>query len=269
VIVPDGRRWDAAATIEVNGTVAGPFELDVSDPVTIGRAGYAGLSSPSPRIEVPRELARLRATRSGWVLENEGTTVGRHPFPVRVKGAEVLTPGGALFAPHAWVLLGPGAWVLEWDVGVRVTVRLWPNAAHEHVGTAARDRPRRGQAMATIVPEAVTLSGRERRSMVALFAYWIRAQPQPREPYAEAAQLLDPDPKTRSKTRALVKSQLRKVVARINRRRHADEALSPLELDEIGRYLVDLTDTIGLSDLEDEAVDPDDEGLVGGLPAQG
>lgn len=247
----DARRWHAVATIEANGEAAGPFRLGLHEAVTIGRSDRAGLQSPSPRIEVPRELARLRHTSIGWVLQNYGATVGRQPTPVRVVGPEIDAHAGALFAPHAWVLLGPGAWTLEWDVGVRVTVRLRPLEVGELILREAIDRRNRYGGMATVAPEELALSALERRSMVAMFAYRIRRDPEPRDFYAEAARLLDPNPATRADTRALVKSQFRKIVTRINRRRHSGGAFSPLVPDTVGRYLVDLTETIGLEDLED------------------
>lgn len=243
------RHWNATASISVAGIDADRFQLDTAAAVTIGRSPRCGLASPSPRIEVPRELARLRATRSGWVLENEGTTVGRRPKPVRVTGPDITSPGGAAFAPHAWVLLGPGAWTLEWDVGVRVVVRLQP---HETGADAAlpiaRDEPRQPSGMATIAPEPIQLNEAQRRNMAALFAYRLRGDAPPKDPFAEAARLIDTNPATHAAIRNRVKSQYNKLRHRIARIRGGDEFDG---LDEVGRYLIDLTGTIGQDDIED------------------
>lgn len=250
--MPEDRRWDAVATIEVNGTKAGPFRLDQAAAVTIGRSDRAGLRSPSPRIEMPRELARLRSTKSGWLLENEGTTVGRPPRSVRIEGPDIQARNGTRFAPHAWVLLSRGDWALTWDVGVAVTVLLQPFAQDgEPVGIAI-DRPRRAEVAATVLPETVKLNPTERRNMAALFAYLIQGEPEPKEIYAEAARVLGGGPDARKKNRALVKAQLPKIAQRINRARNRtrdgeDLLRSP---DDIGRYLVELTGTIGQDDLE-------------------
>ena len=247
--MPKDRLWQAAATIEVDGISAGPYRLDHSGAVTIGRSMRAGRHSPAPRIEVPRELARLRCTRSGWVLENEGTTVGRPPKSVRITGPDIQSRNGALFAPEAWVLLGKGEWTLKWDVGVTVTVVLKPLAEAGEIVGDALDQPRRFGGNATLAPERVNLTELERRNMAALFAYLIRGEPEPRESYAEAARLLGGAPGQRAKTRDLVRAQLPKVAKRINRRRAKDNAL--VLFDDIGRYLVDVTGTLGRDDLED------------------
>eukprot|EP01031_Cornospumella_fuschlensis_P051918 gene51918-63482_t len=165
----EDRRWDAQATIEVNGKTAGPFRLDHSAPVTIGRSKHAGLHSPSSRIDVPRELARLRYTKSGWLLENEGTTVGRLPKSVRIEGPDILARNGARFAAHAWVLLAEGDWTLTWDVGVTVIVRLQPCNHHDAGIGIAADQPKGNAVAATIAPEVVALNASERRNMAALF----------------------------------------------------------------------------------------------------
>ena len=250
--MPDERLWDAVASIEVNGIKAGPFRLDQAAAVTIGRSDRAGLQSPSPRIEMPRELARLRATRSGWLLENEGTTVGRLPTSVRITGPDIQTRNGARFAPHAWVLLAEGNWTLTWDVGVTVTILLQPFLEQNKAIRIAVDQPRRHDAAATVVPKHVKLNPSERRSMAALFAYLIRGDPEPKEIYAEAARILGGGPDTRSKYRALVKAQLPKVQKRINRVRNrardGEDLLS--SADDVGRYLIDVTHTLGPDDLE-------------------
>jgi len=247
--VPNDRLWQAVATIEVDGVSAGPFRLNRSDAVTIGRSNRAGLHSPSPRIEVPRELARLRCTRSGWVLENEGITVGRPPVSVRVTGPEIQSRNGALYAPRAWVLLGKGEWRLKWDVGVSVTVILRPLTETDEIVGDACDQPRRHDGYATFVPETVKLTVLERRNMAALFAYLIRGDPEPKESYAEAARLLGGDPSQRARTRDLLRAQLPKITTRINKRRAKDGAVKAF--DDIGRYLVDVTGTLSRDDLED------------------
>lgn len=250
--MPGERLWDAVASIEVNGIKAGPFHLDQAAAVTIGRSDRAGLQSPSPRIEMPRELARLRATRSGWLLENEGTTVGRLPTSVRITGPDIQTRNGARFAPHAWVLLAEGNWTLTWDVGVTVTILLQPFLEQNKAIRIAVDQPRRHDVAATVVPKHVKLNPSERRSMAALFAYLIRRDPEPKEIYAEAARILGGGPDTRSKDRALVKAQLPKVQKRINRVRNreldGEDLLS--SADDVGRYLIDVTHTLGPDDLE-------------------
>jgi len=250
----EDRRWDAQATIEVNGTMAGPFRLDQSAPVTIGRSKRAGLHSPSNRIDVPRELARLRYTKSGWLLENEGTTVGRPPKSVRIEGPDILARNGARFAAHAWVLLAEGDWTLTWDVGVTVIVRLQPCNHHDTGIGIAADQPKGNAVAATIAPDVVTLNASERRNMAALFAYLIRGKPEPKELYAEAARVLGGGPDERQKNRALIKAQLPKIAQRINRARNrgTKDAQDFLRsADDVGRYLVELTGTIGEEDLED------------------
>jgi hypothetical protein len=246
--MPNGRLWHAVATIEVSGKSDGPLLLGTSGAVTIGRSERAGLHSPSPRIEMPRELARLRCTKSGWILENEGTTVGREPWPVKVTGPDIASHNGALFAPHAWVLLGTGAWTLEWDVGVVVKVSLRPLDSADQDLERAVDQPRGNDGWSTVTPEEVELTDYQRRNMAALFAYRLHGHPEPKDIYAEAARLLDPN-NVRPNTRALVKSQLPKLQSRLNRLRGPANPL--LTADDVGRYLVDITHTIGFEDLED------------------
>ena len=247
--MPKDRLWRAVATIEVGDEGAGPFVLGTGGAVTIGRSEGAGLRSPSLRIEMPRELARLRCTKSGWILENEGMTVGRKPRPVKVKGPEIAAPGGAVFSPHAWVLMSSGEWTLEWDVGVLVKISLRPLEPGDEALSDAVDLPRRNAAAATIRPEYVDLNESQRRNMTALFAYRILDKPQPKDIYAVAARLLDPNPETRSVTRNRLKAQLPKLQNRLNRLRGKGNALSTA--DDVGRYLVDLTGTLGPEDLED------------------
>lgn len=247
--MPNERLWDAVATIEVDGKKAGPFRLHKTDAVTIGRSGRAGLHSPSRRIEMPRELARLRRTKSGWVLENEGTTVGRAPKSVTVIGPDIKSRNGAIFGPHAWVLMGRGTWVLRWDVGVTVTVLLRPPHEDDEGIDEAADQPRRGVGMATLMAEPVKLSALERRNMAALFAYLIRDEPEPREIYTQAAKVLGGDVETRGKNRTLIKAQLPKVATKINQMRARQGGIS--SADEIGRFLVEVTKTLGIEDLED------------------
>lgn len=250
--MPEDRRWDAVATIEVNGTKAGLLRLDQTAAVTIGRSDRAGLRSPSPRIEMPRELARLRSTKSGWLLENEGTTVGRPPRSVKIEGPDIQARNGARFAPHAWVLLSRGDWTLTWDVGVTVTVLLQPFALNGDAIAVASDQPRPSKVAATVLPETVKLNPSERRNMAALFAYLIRGGPEPKEIYAEAARVLGGAPDARAKNRDLVKAQLPKVAKRINQKRNRSRDGNDLlrSADDIGRYLVELTGTLGQDDLE-------------------
>ena len=246
--MPNDRLWRAVASIEVSDTSDGPFLLGTTGAVTIGRSERAGLHSPSPRIEMPRELARLRCTKSGWILENEGTTVGREPWPVKVTGPDIASHSGAVFAPRAWVLLGSGAWTLEWDVGVLVKVSLRRLTSTGEDLRDAVDQPRGNVGMATVMPEQVELTDYQRRNMAALFAYRMQGKPEPKDIYAEAARLLDPN-NARPKTRELVKSQLPKLQRRLNRLRGAANPL--LTADDVGRYLVDITRTISFEDLED------------------
>lgn len=247
--MPDERQWDAVATITVDGKTRGPYLLGKPDRVTIGRSDRAGLQSPSPRIEVPRELARLRCTQKGWMLENEGGTVGSKPKPVRVIGPDILSPDGAVFGPHAFVLLSKGSWTLKWDVGVVVRIALKPaDEGIETVGDAV-DEPARSGGMATMFPEPLKLSDLQRRNMTALFAYLIRGEPQPTDPYAEAARLLYGDFETRERARNLIKSQHRRIAQRISRVRPASDQVSSLE--ELGHYLVSVTGTLDINDLED------------------
>ncbi|CAN5218412.1 hypothetical protein BH09ACT6_BH09ACT6_15470 [soil metagenome] len=242
------RLWDCAAIIEVDGKKAGPFQLDQSNAVTIGRSDRAGLRSPSPRLEVPRELARLKCTRSGWLLENEGFTVGGTPKPVRITGPDIKSRNGAVFASHAWVLLSRGNWTLKWDVGVTVTVTLTPLSKDSVDMQRAADQPRRSSGMFTVAPEPVRLTALERRNMAALFAYIIRNETMPKEIFAEAARLLGGDAEARKGNRALIKAQLPKVTKRINRMRAHGDALSSHE--EIGYYLVDVSGTLSSDDFE-------------------
>lgn len=248
----EGRAWRAVATIEVDGTTAAPVRLGTSAAVTIGRSPRAGLLSPSPRIEVPRELARLRCTRAGWMLENEGSTAGRLPKPVRVAGPSIRSPHGATFQPRAWILLDRGDWTLEWDVGVAVIVRLTAETtAHAHLEVAVDD-PRAAQGMATIAQDPISLTALQRRQLAALFAYLIRGEDEPETPYLVAARLLESDPAAQAHAREVVKSSVFPNVRRkVNseRRRWGLDGLRTL--DEVGRYLVDVTGTLGADDLED------------------
>lgn len=247
--MPDERQWDAIATITVDGKTAGPYILGKSERITIGRSDRAGLRSPSPRIEVPRELARLRCTQKGWMLENEGGTVGSEPKAVRIIGPDIQSLDGAVFGPHAFVLLSRGTWTLKWDVGVVMRITLEPaDEGIETVGDAV-DEPRRPGGMATILAEPVKLSDLQHRNMTALFAYLIRGEPEPKDPYAEAARLLEADPGARERTRNLIRSQHRKIAQRISRTRPAGDQISSLE--ELGHHLVDVTGTLDLNDLED------------------
>ncbi len=244
----DERLWDAVATIIVDGKKAGPYRLGVHGRITIGRSGRAGLKSPSPRIQVPRELARLRCTKNGWMLENEGGTVGSEPRPVRVIGPIIESPNGALFAPGAFVLLSEGTCTLKWDVGVIVTVLLEPAGPGSELLDEAIDQPHRQVGMGTLSVEPVTLNDLQRRNMAALFAYAIRREPQPREPYAEAARLLGGAPSTVEKNRKLIKAQLPKIAQKINKGRAVENRLTTL--DEIGFYLVKVTGTLDEDDLD-------------------
>lgn len=247
--MPNDRLWDAVATIEVDGKLGDPLRLSQQGSVTIGRSARAGLRSPSPLIKVPRELAQLRCTKSGWMLQNSGTTVGSDPKPVRITGPDIQSPSGALFAPHAWVLLSRGSWTLKWDVGITVTVTLEPLSLIGPPPALAVDQPRSAAGYLTVVPEQVRLTPLEHKNMAALFAYLIRGDPEPRHSFAEAARLLGGDEATRGKNRALIKSQLQKVTQRINRIRAKDDAL--ITQEEVGLYLVNLTGTVSRDDLED------------------
>lgn len=242
------RQWDAVATITVNGKVAGPYLLGKPGHVTIGRSERAGLQSPSSRVAVPRELARLRCTQKGWMLQNEGGTVGSEPRPVRIIGPDILSLDGAVFAPHAFVLMSKGTWKLRWDVGVVVTVVLEPAGVRTDLVGEAVDEPRRFGGMGTIREEPVELTELQRRNMTALFAYLIRGEPEPKDPYAEAARLLGGDAVKRSQNRNLMKSQFRSIQKRLNRKRPLLDSLSSLE--EVGNYLVYLSQTLGHDDLE-------------------
>lgn len=245
----EDRRWKAVATIEVNGLVAGPYVMPDST-VTIGRSYRAGLRSPSPRLEVPRELARLRPTKSGWVLENEGATATRHIRPaVRVTGPSIRSKNGAVFMPYSWVLLDEGEWTLRWDAGVGVAVDLRPYAPADAMLKVAQDEPLRPSGSFTIPAEPVRLTALERRNMAALFAYLLRGEPQPGEPYKRAAEELGGDTAARQKNRDLVKAQLPKITSRVNRLRGSQDPL--LAADEVGWYLVHVTGTLSQEDLED------------------
>jgi hypothetical protein len=112
----------------------------------------------------------------------------------------------------------------------------------------AIDQPQRHTGMGTLLPDPVKLNELQRRNMAALFAYAIRRQPLPREPYAEAARLLGGAPSTQEKNRNLLKAQFPKIKRRINKNRAVEDRLTTLE--EIGFYLVTVTGTLDEDDLD-------------------
>lgn len=241
--MPSDQTWEAVAVLQVGDDKTDPMLLDEVKPVTVGRSVRAGLRSPSDNAHVPRELATLRRTRSGWILTNEGNTVGRSEVPVRIRGPFILGRDGALFAPHAVVVLQRGTWTIEWELDAKITLTLTPRGDGQQHPTA-RDREAEHEGMATLTPERLELTPDQRRRMAGLFAYLIREKAPPQNRMKAAAALLNEE---ESQIRTAFINVKRKVNANPFRR-HAARISS---LEELGDYLVNVSKVIGVEDLED------------------
>ena len=177
--------WSAAARAYVGGVESGRFVLDVDAPVTIGRSERAGIRLPDRR--VPREFARIGWTPNGWIVENERHLVKGRIARMRVRGDLLASPGGALYEPHAQVLLQPGEWMIEWTFAVQVRLSLAPHVDGLTGYRLARDRPAGSHGHATALPRQRTLSDTEVRRMAALFGHLIRGDGKPPRPYYASA----------------------------------------------------------------------------------
>ncbi len=238
------EQWDPVCVLRVGPDTTGAMLLDTEMPVTVGRSARAGLRSPSENAHVPRELASLRRTRSGWVLTNEGNTVGRSEVPVRVRGPFLPLREGALFAPHAIIVLQRGDWTIEWDLDVKVVLTLKPRGDEDRALPVARDQEAGQEGMGTLLPEPLILTASQRRRMAALFAHLVLGEAPPKNLMKAAALLLG---EHESQIRTAFTNVKRKVNASPFRR-HADPIDS---LEDLGRYLVEVNRMIGPDDLED------------------
>ena len=241
--MPADQTWEAVAVLQVGDDKTEPMLLDVEKPVTVGRSARAGLRPPSDNAHVPRELATLRRTRSGWILTNEGNTVGRSEVPVRIRGPFIPSRDGALFASHAVVVLQRGDWTIEWDLDAKITLTLTPRVDGQQHPTA-QDRQTEHEGMATLRPEPLELTPDQRRRMAGLFAYLIRDESPPTNRMKAAAVLLEEE---ESQIRTAFTNVKRKVNASPFRR----HAVAISSLEELGDYLLNVSKVIGREDVED------------------
>lgn len=235
--------WRAAATLKVASKPLGPFELDLDAPVTVGRSERCGIRSTDKRM--PRELASLRSTPHGWIVENARHMVKGAAAPMRVHGDFIASRGGALFSPHALVLLQPGEWTIQWDLAVTVILEVTPMPAGAVDHRPARDKRHGDHGYGTLAPVAPLLTRQQAQRMAALFAYLIRGDDDvPRNRFVTGAKLA-------GCTERQLKSTRQNVQRKVNLGRAEDAQVT--DLDELGYHLVDILGVIGEDDLLDPA----------------
>jgi hypothetical protein len=241
VAVSGEKIWRAVATFDVGTRASGPFELDVDAPVTIGRSERCGLRSTDER--VPRELASLRITDEGWILENERQTVKGRIAPMRVSGRFIATRGGALLAPRAMILLQRGDWQIEWDLAVKIVLSITPLLHDGIVHPVARDKRFGEHGIGTLAPRRLWLTDDQRTRMAALYAPLIRGGERAIKPrYGVAADLA-------GCTSDQLKSTYQNVKRKVNVGRDSDAQITGFE--ELGYHLIDVEGVIGNDDLPD------------------
>ena len=231
--------WRAAATFLVGTKASGPFELDLDAPVTIGRSERCGIRSTNER--VPRELATLRFTSEGWILENERQTVKGRIAPMRVSSEFIATRGGALLAPRAKILLQRGDWRIEWDLAVKIVLMISP-LQHDSVDyPTARDKRYGDHGIGTFAPRRLWLTDKQTNRMAALYEPLIRGAERAPKPHYVAAAVLA------GCTANQLKSTYQNVKRKVNVRRAADAQITDFE--ELGYHLIDVEGVIGKDDL--------------------
>jgi hypothetical protein len=239
--VEDEVAWYAAASLQVGTKTLGPFALDVDAPVTIGRSRRCGIWSTDER--VPRELATIRFSHEGWILENERQTVRGRIAPMRVSGEFIATRGGALFAPRARVLLQPAEWKIEWDLAVKIVVTITPLPDDPSDHLLARDKRFGEQGIGTLAPRKLWLTDEQTIRMAALYAPLIRGDERAPKPHYVAAAVLA------GCTADQLKSTHQNVRRKVNVGRSADSKITDFE--ELGYHLIDVEGAIGEDDLPD------------------
>lgn len=158
---------------------------------------------------------------------------------MRVRGDLVASPGGALYEPHAQVLLQPGAWTIEWNLPVQVTLSLAPHDDSLTGFRLARDRPFGYHGHATAMPPPLTLSEKEVRRMAALFGHMLRGDAKPPRPYYAAAARLA------GCSIDQLKSTRQNVLEKVNAGRSLDDRVTGQDL---GHHLIE-EGLIGSDDL--------------------
>jgi hypothetical protein len=231
--VEDHRELTGLLTLTV-GDVVRTRRLPRQSAVTIGRGRLNGLEIRERW--VPRELVTFTPTRAGWLAVNGPRA--------RVRLSGLWVDGAARFLPKARMLLTEGWWGLAWDeldAPCSVRVDVHPRRPGEQPPSFVLDAgvSRNATFQGTLFGVyGIRMNDLTKHQLAIVFRHLIEQQPAPTNLYRTRAAEL-------GMQTADVRNLVSRIRGRINRERQQDLA----DADQLGTYLVDVSQLISDKDL--------------------
>jgi hypothetical protein len=231
--VRDHRELTGLLTLTV-GDVVRTRRLPRQSAVTLGRGRLNGLEIREPW--VPRDLVTFTPTRAGWLAVNGPRA--------RVRLSGLWVDGAAHFLPKARMLLTEGWWGLAWgelDAPCSVRVDVHPQRPGEQLPSFVLDA---GVSLNATYEGTlfgvygIRMNDLTKHQLAMVFRHLIEQKPAPANLY-----------RTRAAELGMQTADVRNLVSRIRGRINREREQDLVDADQLGTYLVDVSQMISDKDL--------------------
>jgi hypothetical protein len=229
----DRRELTGLLTLTV-GDVARTRRLPRQSVVTIGRGRLNGLEIQEPW--VPRDLVTFKPVVTGWVAVNGPRA--------RVRLSGLWVDGAARFQPKAHIMLAEGQWSLDWeelDAPCSLRVDVHPQRRGEQLPSFVLDAGVSLHAtfQGTLFSVyGINMNDLTKHQLAIVYRHLIEQTPAPTNLY-----------RTRADELGMQTADVRNLVSRIRGRINRERRQDLENAEQLGAYLVDVSQMISDKDL--------------------